>query len=377
MRISSLLGLAASLAICVPAKAADAPKGALRPPPVVQTFVARGPSTEADRDRLKSALAKAAGVVTVAVRPTVGGFFVDVKGDVLYTLLAAHAKPVGFQLGQLPARLYVAKGPAAEADLAKLKSALSGVAGVEDVTIGPEQVGAAVRIRGIAPYAALVGAAKSGGYELRQVGGFVVAGSSAEGQLAKLKAALQKGQNVEQVEILALTGGATLLIYGDIKNSQLADTAKTLGYEFSALSNGYINRQEFTVGGSLSSEDQEKLRNLAQALEGTRKSEVLMSPTGIKLVVEGERLKPERIATAAKEAGFDVRTIETVSLPTLTPMAGRNTPAAYEDAIVEDPIVPGGDAPTFSLLSKDGTTKLSLSDSFGKKPVVLIFGSCT
>ena len=46
MRLSTLrLGVTLSLIAWTPAIAADAPKGALRPPPVVQTFVARGPSS--------------------------------------------------------------------------------------------------------------------------------------------------------------------------------------------------------------------------------------------------------------------------------------------------------------------------------------------
>lgn len=356
---------------------ADPPKGALRPPPVVQTFVARGPSAEADLSRLKSALEKAAGVVTIGLRPTVGGAFVDVKGDVLYTLLAAHTKPVGYQLTQLPIRTYAAKGSTAEADLARLKAALTGTPGVEDIALSPAEGGGAARISGIAPYAALVAMAKGSGYSLRQVGGFVVAGSSSEGQLAKLKAALAKAPRVEQVELLALSGGATLLIYGDVKNTELELAAKRLGYEFSALSNGFNKRAQFTVRGVPSSEDQEKLRTVIQNLEGTQRTEIGMADGGLKVVVEGERLKPDRIAAAAKEAGFELRMIESVALPTLTPQAGRVAPAAYDDAIVGDPITAGEAAPTFTLLSQDGTTKLSLSDSLGKKPVVLVFGSCT
>jgi copper chaperone CopZ len=379
MRASTLrLGLALTLGASLSAVwAADAPKGALRPPPVVQTFVAKGPTTEADLARLRTALEKTAGVVTVEARPTVGGYFVDVKGDVLFTLLAARAKPAGYQFGQLPIRVYTAKGESEDSDLAKLRTALAATPGVEEAAISPAPSGGAVRISGIAPYVALVAAAKGSGYELRQVGGFVVAGSSAEGRLEKLKAALAKAPKVEQVELLALTGGATLLIYGDVKSSDLEAAAKSLGYDFSALGNGFNKRAEFTIGGMPSSEEQEKLRTAIQNLEGTQRTEVQMGESGPKFVVEGERLKPDRIAAAAKEAGFDLRMIESVALPTLTPQAGRVAPAAYDDAIVEDPIVAGEAAPEFTLLSQDGTSKLSLSSSLGKKPVVLIFGSCT
>jgi peroxiredoxin len=38
---------------------------------------------------------------------------------------------------------------------------------------------------------------------------------------------------------------------------------------------------------------------------------------------------------------------------------------------------PGEPAPDFALLSNDGKATLRLSDSRSKRPVVLMFGSCT
>ena len=55
----------------------------------------------------------------------------------------------------------------------------------------------------------------------------------------------------------------------------------------------------------------------------------------------------------------------------------RIAPAAPGERIKQDLTVVGDLAPDFTLISRDGTKKITLADSRGQKPVVLIFGSYT
>lgn len=364
--------------LCAGAARADGPAPAPKPPPVVQSFIATGPATEADFARLRSTLEKVPGVVSVQVRKGVGGATLTVQGDALYTLLAAAAKPVGYQMQQTPVRFYAARGPGEKADLARLRQALVGVPGVNKVAFGQEAAGLAVRIAGIAPTPALAAAAKEAGFSLRQLEAYVAAGPSAAPILEKLRKALSQVPGVEQVEMEGLQGGATLLVYGDVKDTSLRTVAKAQGYTLAALRNAAGRRAEFAVNtlpGATA--DEKKLREFGAGIEGIEAVEVRSDEEGQVLVLTGDRIKPDRIVAAGAAAGFNLQVVENVSLPTLTPQAGRNTPAAYEDAILEDPIQVGKPAPPFSLLSRDGVQKLSLSQGAGKRPTVLIFGSCT
>lgn len=189
---------------------------------------------------------------------------------------------------------------------------------------------------------------------------------------------LVKVPGVEQVEMARLIGGATLLVYGDVVDPQLITAAKDQGYTLAAIRNAAGRRAEFAVGARPGAAvDEAKLKAFALGIEGVEAAEVLSTLDGPQLVLTGDRLKPERIVAAAAENGFDLQVVENVSLPSLTPKAGRVTPAAYEDAVNEDPIEVGKVAPDFALLSRDGATRIRMSDSAGKRPVVLIFGSCT
>jgi hypothetical protein len=61
----------------------------------------------------------------------------------------------------------------------------------------------------------------------------------------------------------------------------------------------------------------------------------------------------------------------------LVPETGRNTPPDVDSGGTEGQAMLGGPAPDFTLVAQDGTSKVSLHDLMGKKPVVLVFGSCT
>src|SRR5438093_297079 len=59
------------------------------------------------------------------------------------------------------------------------------------------------------------------------------------------------------------------------------------------------------------------------------------------------------------------------------PEGERIAPAARAERIKQDLTVVGDLAPDFTLISRDGTKKITLADYRGQKPVVLIFGSYT
>lgn len=359
------------------ASAGGPPRAALKAPPTVQSFVAAGPSAEADLGRLRVALEKVAGVVKVDVRAGVGGATLVVKGDVLYTLLAAAAKTAGFTMEPTPARFYAAGGPTGDAELTALRTALGMVPGVDKIELSRQPAGAALRISGVAKPADLTAAGRSAGFALRQLGSYAASGPSAEADLARLRAALRKVTGVEQVELQGLVGGATLLIYGDVKDAQLVAAAKNARFALWPLRNAAGRTAEFKIGGKTTANDHQKLADLLRSVEGMGEIEVRVAPEGPLLLVTGGRQRSNRIIAAAAEGGFELVAVDDVTLPSLIPRAGRNTPPDYDDAILEDPVRPNEAAPQFTLLTKDGENKLSLSDYVGKKPVVLMFGSCT
>lgn len=173
---SLLLAPLLSLSLVAGMRATYAQGAPPKPAPVVQSFVAAGPSGPADLQRLRSALEKVRGVTSVEVQPGPGGARIAVKGDVLYTLLDAAARPLGYRMQITPVRFYAARGSGDRGDLARLRETLTRVPGVDRVALGQDQAGLAVRVSGIAPAPALHEAAKAAGYTLRQVGAYVASG---------------------------------------------------------------------------------------------------------------------------------------------------------------------------------------------------------
>ncbi|MGV3720812.1 MAG: hypothetical protein ACO1SX_07870 [Actinomycetota bacterium] len=341
-----------------------------------RTFVATGPSTDMDLARLRAALLKVAGVTGVETRAAVDGATVSIEGE-SSSLLSAAARSAGFMLRPAPTRSFAASGPTGDADLARLREALGKVDGNEQVDLGRHPGGAALRVTGIATGAELVAAGKSAGFVLRQLGSYVAAGSSAEADLQRLRAALGKVSGVETVELRGLDGGATLLIAGDVRDNQLVAAGKTVGFEIWPLSSAGGPR-EFKISGAGGVSDQGKLREALRRVEGLGDIEIRAASDGARLVVSGGRARSEQIVEAARVAGIELSSLRAaVSLPSVVPEAGRGTPPDYDERELEDQAKLGAPAPSFTLLSKDGATKLSLSDYQGKKPVVLLFGSCT
>jgi copper chaperone CopZ len=319
---------------------------------------------------------KVAGVIAVEICAAADGATVSIEGE-SSSLLSAAARSAGFMLRPAPTRSFAASGPTGDADLARLREALGKVDGIEQVDLGRHPGGAALRVTGIATGADLVAAGKSAGFALRQLGAYVAAGPSADADLTRLRAALGKVSGVESVELRGLDGGATLLIAGEVRDNQLVAAGKTVGFEIWPLSSAGGPR-EFKISGAAGASDQGKLREALQNVEGLGDVEIRAASDGARLVVAGGRARPEQIVEAARVAGIELSSLrEAVSLPSVVPEAGRGTPPDYDERELEDQAKLGAPAPGFTLLSKDGETKLSLSAYQGKKPVVLLFGSCT
>lgn len=383
-RISTGIGwllLAAALPVIAQrAEAQSAGTKAEKVSGVPRLYAATGPSSEAELSRLRSAIGKLPGVRTVETRIVFDTITVNIEGDGSSTesLLTAGARSVGFVMRPVRARYFAAAGPKGDADLRRLLSALEKVEGIENVALKAQGEGAAVRIFGVTGKGAIPAAAKTVGYTLRQVGSYVASGSSEATDLARLRASLAKAYGVEQVEIEGLSGGATLLLYGDVQDSLLETAAKSAGYALWPL-HAASGPKVFKVENRSGDIEPEKLRQALQNLESIGELEMGTVAGERRLTVSGGRARTESIVTAAREAGFTLTTVEPpVALPTLLPEAGRSTPPDYEERVLEEKATVGATAPPFTVLGMDGVHRRSLADCLAaKKPVVLIFGSCT
>jgi copper chaperone CopZ len=342
--------------------------------------VATGPTAAADLARLRAAIGKLAGITKVEARAEFDAVTVTVDGDGRSTesLIGAAARSAGFTMRAALPRYYAATGSGAAADLGRLRAALEKVYGVEKVEHTAQAGGAAVRILGVMQHPAVAAAAKTAGYTLRPVGSYVAAGPSGEQELGQLRAAVGKVAGVEQVELLGMTGGATLLIYGDVKEATLAEAAKAGGFTLWPLHHAAGPRL-FAIERRPGTDGQQQLRQALQNLEGIGELGIGAGADGPRLSVTGGRVRPDAILAAARAAGFTLAPVEApVTLPTLLPEAGRSTPPDYDERVLEEKANLGEPAPAFTVLGMDGKSRKNLADYLGaKKPVVLIFGSCT
>ena len=271
-------------------------------------------------------------------------------------------------------RVFTAVGPATEADVTRLREALAKVTGIGNMQVSLTPTGAAIRLGGPAPLADLLAAGKSAGYNLRQMAGYVVAGPNGNADLERLRTVLGQLPGVEAVETRALSGGATLLVYGGAAQPDLTTAAKGAGFTLWSINDGSV--REFRMSGATP----EALRKLVETLKGTEgvvSAELRTAPDGPRLVLTMGRGRPEGVRDVATAAGVTLTPVDEVVLPSLEPRAGRDTPPDFDQWVMEELTQPGEPAPDFALLAKDGKTTLRLSDSRGKRPVVLMFGSCT
>jgi copper chaperone CopZ len=347
---------------------------------VPRLYVATGPSSETELARLRAAVGKLPGVKKVETRAEFDAVTVSIEGDGSSTesLLTAGARSAGFVMRPVRGRYFAAAGPNGAADLSRLQMALEKVPGVENVAMKEREGGAAVRVFGVTGKGAIPAAAKPVGFTLREVGSYVASGSTAEPDLARLRASVEKVYGVEQVEMQSLNGGATFLIYGEVKEAQLETAAKSVGYAMWPL-HAASGPRVFKVESGSGPIDHHKLAEALLKIEGIGEFKMGNGSGEVRVTVKGGRARQDNIVAAAKEAGFTLTTVEPpVALPTLTPEAGRSTPPDYEERVLEEKAHLGAPAPPFTVLDMDGTTKRSLADYLAaKKPVVLVFGSCT
>jgi hypothetical protein len=361
-------------ATAIPALAQDRARPESQVP---RAYVARGSSQEADLAKLQTAIGKLAGVLKVQIRPDAGGAVVIIDGDGSSTqsLLAAAAASVGYRLRPAPTRYYLATGPSGEADVDRLRKALRDTPGVEQVAATGRADGAAVRVSGAGPSSALATAGKAAGFTLQPLAAYVASGSSEAADLALLRKALVSA-GIERVEMHGLIGGATLLAYGDTDDDRMAAAGKVAGYIVWPLS-AAEGRREFQIQGRPSAAEREKLITALKELESIGEIEVRPGTDGDRLFVTGGRVRPPAVVAAASRAGVPLALVDIVTLPSLVPEAGRGTPPDYENRVLQEQAQLDAPAPPFSLLAQDGKTVFNLAEHAGKRPVVLLFGSCT
>lgn len=343
---------------------------------VPRLYTATGPATSARLAELRAAIGRLAGVSKVEARPEFGAVTVTIDGDGASTesLLVAAARSAGYVMRPVRPRYFAAAGPNAADALRRLQAALQGVAGVEEVALSGRPEGAAVRVTAVSPHSLLAAAGRRAGFELQAVDSFVAAGPQTAADLARLKSALGRVSGVDRVEVQGLAGGATLLVYGPAGDFELAGAARKAGYDLWHLKAARSPLEYRVVSGNA-----QKLSEALGRLEGVGQVELRTAPDGPRLSITGGRVRGEAILAAASEASCTLAAVEPpVTLPTLTPQAGRSTPPDYAPRFVEERAILGEPAPPFTVLGIDGKQKRRLTDYLAAgKPVVLIFGSCT
>jgi hypothetical protein len=173
-----------------------------------------------------------------------------------------------------------------------------------------------------------------------------------------------------------VAGGASLLIKGDMEDDVLLAGAKSAGFAMRTIGSPVTSRQ-FTIQGAAGTEDEEKLQQALKGVSGIGAFQIRKTPNGTRLDIPGGTATADTIVAAAKAAGFDVRQVEAAATASDGANEERVTPPAPGERIIDGLTKVGDLAPNFTLITKDGKSKISLTDYRGKKPVVLIFGSYT
>lgn len=356
------------------ASRAQAPGGAAQRS-TATSYIAVGSSAEADVARLRDAIAKLPGVenVDVAVKP--GRVTLRITGTALGTLFAAVARNNGYALHPTPLRSFTASSISSDASLTALKEALAKVDGVEQVLVGGQATGAAVRVLGEVKAADLAVAAKSAGFELVRSGSYVASGSSDATAIANLRRAISQAPGVSQVDARQVGGGATLRIQGVMEDEDLVSASKSAGFGLLPLSDPVGG--QFRLAGTPDAAARDAILKAIQAVSGGADVQVDAAPNGARVQVLGGTATPQAIVGAAKRAGFELQSQGDASSSSAGAEVERSTPPSPNDRVLEDLTTAGSPAPDFTLITREGKGRVSLSEFRGKKPVVLIFGSYT
>jgi hypothetical protein len=214
---------------------------------------------------------------------------------------------------------------------------------------------------------------------------YQAAGVKSDTDLARLREALGKAPGVNQVQgRLQADGSALVRVLGEAKPETLVAAAKAVGFDLKPAARTAgpgDGRMLFAVGGAQTPQDEAKLRQALGQVEGIGEFQLRQTPRGLMLGIQGGKATPEAIVAAAKAAGLDLRPAEGARGRPGGPGGGQDgeriTPAARGERIAQDLTAVGDPAPDFTLITRDGKAKVTLSDYRGKKPVVLIFGSYT
>ena len=341
------------------------------------SYIVGGSPTDAELDKLLEAIHKLNGVEQAEIRKLPGATVLRVRAVAQGTIIITAARNAGFELRQMPTRVYLATGPLLDTDLARLRATLQSLPGVEQLEMTRQAAGIAVRVRGAIDPAGLAAAARPAGFVTEPVSGYVASGPTASTDLARLRSALSKLSGVTKVEMQGLIGGANVVIYGDVKDAALKTAAVSSGYGLQPVSDPTGDTRQFSVHGVSGPEDQAKLREALRGVGGAGEVQIRSTPEGVRVDVTNGAAPVGTLRAAAKSAGFDIAPIESVSIPTISTNRERNTPPAPNERTIDEQTRVGEPAPDFTLLMHDGKSKITLSDSLGKRPVVLIFGSYT
>jgi len=369
-RPASCAGCAMAL-LALPALAGSAQTGA-RP----ATYIVAGSPTDGDLDRLAGILRALEGVEQVEPGRAAGTPTVRVRGTG-GTILLEAARRAGFTLRPISVRTFVAARVRTREDLSRLKGVLSSTEGVEQVDVAPAAGGAVLRVRAIPGSEVLLRAASSGGFVLDAVASFVATGSDAQADLSALKTRLGRTPGVVRVDLRPLVGGASLLVHGPVQEEMLAAAAGEAGYRLTPVGDPVAGGRRFQVQGTGRADDIPRLQAAIRDVPGAKGIQVTQEADGTVLEVRDRALDRDRLLSAARAAGFDLRPLEAAATPTLEEEAERNTPAASNERVLETQARPGQTAPDFTLITKDGRGTITLSTLAGKRPVVLIFASYT
>lgn len=346
-------------------------------PPAMQTaaFLAKGSTADAEIARLKAALAKLPGADQVEIVRRADRLIVRIRGGAGGTLAAAAAKPVGFALQPMPRFICFASRRSGVAAIDALRQTLGKIEGMERLDVSGTADGAMLRVTGDVKASALAEAAKSAGFDLRRISSYVAAGRTGAKDIALLRTALQKTGRIAQMDVRAVDGGAVLRLQGTMEDEDVTQSAKSAGFGILPL-NDLVGGQ-FLVNGEPDSAAENALLTALKSVQGMGELQISKTTEGTLLSVQDGTVIPEAIVAAAKTAGFYLRPGKDGSGSPAVAEVEQNTPPAPNDRILEELTKVGDLAPDFTLITKDGKSKISLSDFRGKKPVVLIFGSYT
>ncbi len=243
------------------------------------------------------------------------------------------------------ARSYTVLGSISDADIKRLREALSKVEGVEQIELIPRAGGLTLRVRGDARPQALSVAATAVGFDLMPpvMRVFIASGPTSDADIQRLREVLVKAAESSQVQVATGSGGAIVRVRGDVMGAVLAAAAKSAGFAL---------RREgaFVASGSSLDVDRKLLEAAVKKLDGVEKVELKAVAGGATIHLVGD-VEDEAISAAAKSAGYTLRPLNGAArdgddTEQITPPAPGERNADITKV--------GELAPDFTLVTRDG-----------------------